>query len=278
MDRLWISISVIWYLAGIGIALLSILRRHTPPHTAIFGFLLVGFLFQSTGLYLRSMEVQSCPIGNPFEVLQFISWSMLLLFFITGPVFRLSLFGAATAVLATLMSVLSLSFPHWDEVRKGYFGGHAWIESHAAIALFSYGVFGLLAAISFLFLIQNFGLRHKRFSSFLRFLPSLFATETVINRLIGIALLTYSVAVAIGVFYYAANPHAIQTGKLVTTILLWAGYLTVWLLARKRHLYAHRLAWSCIGLFFFALVTLWPVEINRDEPAPLAISVANHGY
>lgn len=264
MDRLWISIAIVWYLGGVGLALVSLLRRKTPPHSIIFGLLLVGFLAQSTGLYLRGMEVQSCPIGNPFEVLQFISWSIMLLFFMTGPIFRLSLFGAAAANLAVSISLISLLFPHWDEGRKGFFGGNPWIETHAAIALFSYGVFGLLAAISALYLIQNHGLRTKRFPSFLKFFPSLYATETVLHRLILIALLTYSSAVLIGGYYYVTNPEAIQLGKLSFTIVLWTGYFLLWFLNQTTKLYAHRLAWSCIGLFLFALLTLWPVEVNRE--------------
>lgn len=267
MDRLWISISIVWYLGGVGLALSSLIRRKTPPHTVIFVLLLIGFLSQSTGVYLRSIEVQSCPIGNTFEVLQFISWSMMLLFFLTGPIFRLSLFGAAVANIAVSISLISILFPQWDEARRGIFGGNPWIESHAAIALFSYGAFGLLAAIAGLYLLQNHGLRKKRFSSFLKFFPSLYATETVIHRLILIALLTYSIAVLIGGYYYLTNPEAIQLGKLAFTILLWTGYFVLWFMNQTSRLYAHRLAWSCIALFIFALITLWPVEINRD-PKP----------
>ncbi|MCC5833240.1 MAG: cytochrome c biogenesis protein CcsA [Opitutales bacterium] len=271
MDRLWISISIVWYLGGVGLALIALLRRQPPPHSIIFGLLLVGFLAQSTGLYLRGMEVQSCPIGNPFEVLQFISWSVMLLFFLTGPMFRLSLFGAASANLAVCISLISLLFPQWDEGRRGYFGSNPWIETHAAIALFSYGVFGLLAAISVLYLLQNHGLRTKRFSSFLKFFPSLFATETVLHRLILIAFLTYSSAVLIGGYYYVNNPDAIQFGKLSFTIILWTGYFLLWFLNQASKLYAHRLAWTCIALFLFALLTLWPVEVNRD-PKPQTLS------
>lgn len=267
MDRLWISISIVWYLGGVGLALASLLRRKTPPHSVIFVLLLIGFLSQTTGVYLRSIDVQSCPIGNTFEVFQFISWSMMLLFFLTGPIFRLSLFGAAVANIAVSISLISVLFPQWDEGRKGVFGGNPWIETHAAIALFSYGVFGLLAAIAGLYLLQNHGLRTKRFSSFLKFFPSLYATESVLHRLTVIALLTYSTAVLIGGYYYVTNPEVIQVGKLVFTILLWSGYFLLWFMNQTARLYAHRLAWSCIALFVFALITLWPVEINR-EPKP----------
>ena len=44
------------------------------------------------------------------------------------------------------VSLISLAFPAWDGTRSNnLFGGNPWIEFHAALALFSYGVFALLA-------------------------------------------------------------------------------------------------------------------------------------
>lgn len=263
MDRNFIILSAILYSSAVALAIFQLLKKRTPPHSALFVILLVGFLLQSIGLYLRGMEHRSCPIGNTYEVLQFISWSSILIFLVTGPVFRLSLIGAATANIAAAMSVLSLLVPQWDSVRRSLFGGDPWIESHAAIALFSYGVFTFLAAIASLFILQNFGLRHKKLSGFLKFLPSIFEMEIVIGRLLLIALLTYTSAVFIGGWYYFANPEAIQAGKLSFTLLLWAGYAGAFILHKSGKLYHQRLAWACIILFVFALFTLWPVEINR---------------
>src|SRR5690606_13094825 len=112
----------------------------------------------------RGLAVQSCPIGNPFEVLQFVSWSIVLIYILTGPVFRTSLLGSFCAVLAGLLSVGSLLVPSWDQPYPAgaLFGGDAWVEAHAAIALFSYGLFGMLAVTSVMYLLQNYGLKHKR--------------------------------------------------------------------------------------------------------------------
>lgn len=275
MDRNFIILSAILYSAAVALAVFQLLKKRPPPHSALFMLLLAGFLLQTIGLYLRGMEHRSCPIGNTFEVLQFISWSSILIFLITGPVFRLSLIGAATANIAAAISVFSLLVPQWDVIRRSLFGGDPWIESHAAIALFSYGVFTFLAAIATLFIIQNFGLRHKKFSGFLKFLPSIYEMEIVIGRLMLIALITYTSAVVIGGWYYFANPEAIQAGKLFFTLLLWAGYLCAWVLHRIGKLYHQRLAWACIILFVFALFTLWPVEINR---APKGVPDSNQTF
>jgi ABC-type uncharacterized transport system permease subunit len=272
MDRNFIILSAILYSSAVALALFQLMKKRTPPHSALFMLLLVGFLFQSAGLYLRGIEHHSCPIGNTFEVLQFISWSSILIFLITGPVFRLSLIGAATANIAAAMSVISLLVPHWDSFRRSLFGGDPWIESHAAIALFSYGVFAFLAAIASLFILQNFGLRHKKFSGFLKFLPSIYEMEIVIGRLLLIAFLTYTSAVFIGAWYYVANPEAIQASKLSFTLLLWTGYLVAFVLQKSGKLYHQRLAWASIILFVFALFTLWPVEINR---APKGVADSN---
>jgi ABC-type uncharacterized transport system permease subunit len=263
MDRNLILLSAILYSSAVALAVFQLLKKRPPPHSALVLLLLVGFLYQSAGLYLRGMEHRSCPTGNTFEVLQFISWSSILIYLMTGPVFRLSLIGAATANIAAAMSVVSLLVPQWDSVRRSLFGGDPWIEGHASIALFSYGVFTFLAAIASLFLLQNFGLRHKKFSGFLKFLPSIYEMELVIGRLLLIALITYTSAVFIGGWYYLANPDAIKAGKLMFTLLLWTGYAAAFVLQKAGKLYHQRLAWTCIMLFVFALLTLWPVEINR---------------
>ena len=42
-------------------------------------------------------EIKACPLGNTFEISQFIAWSLVLLYFIIGPAFRLRLLGFFTA-------------------------------------------------------------------------------------------------------------------------------------------------------------------------------------
>ena len=151
----------------------------------MFILLCTGFLLQTLGLNLRGMEVKGCPLGNSFEITQFICWSFVLLYFIIGPVFRLRLLGFFTAGLASGLSGIALLIPAWDrDYPPGIFGGNPWIELHAALAIFSYGVFALVALVSVMFLIQQHGLKKKQFKGIYAYLPSVQQLDTIAYRLL----------------------------------------------------------------------------------------------
>lgn len=267
-DRLLMFLGAGHYLVALAVALLALGRRTPPPRTAITLLLAVGFALQSVGLYLRGMSQGSCPISNPFEVLQFISWSTMLVYWLTGPVFRMTLLGSFSAGLAALLTLLSILFPGWDD-RTGapIFGGNPWIEAHASLALLSYGVFGLLAATSILYLLQNRSLKRKQSPRIFRNFPSIAQLEAVNFRLLLVGVGVLGAAMAIGAVYWIEHWETVSPFKLsITLTLLAAGIVTLGLRAWAGWV-GKRLAWTCVGLFLFALLSLWPVELDR---APVA--------
>lgn len=145
-DRQWIWIAAACYLAGVIIGTIALARNRKQPAGSIYGVVSFGFILQTVGLYLRGAEVGGCPLGNTFELFQFTGWSATALYLVVGLTFRLSLLGYFTSLLSLVLTTVSLAIPAWDATRRiGVFGGNVWIEFHAAIALFSYGVFALLA-------------------------------------------------------------------------------------------------------------------------------------
>ena len=63
--------------------------------------MVAGYILQTTGLYLRGLEVKGCPIGNQFEIFQFTGWSATTLYLVIGATFRLdSLRSAALRISA----------------------------------------------------------------------------------------------------------------------------------------------------------------------------------
>ena len=150
-----------------------LLLRRPYSRVAMLIQLSCGFLVQTLGLNLRGTTIKAWPLGNPFEVAQFIAWSLVLLFFIIGPAFRLRLLGFLTAGLTTLIAGGSLAMHSWDHPYPlGIFGSNPWIEIHAALAIFSYSIFAILSLISFMFLVQQHGLKKKQFRGIYQILPS----------------------------------------------------------------------------------------------------------
>ncbi|NBB78757.1 MAG: cytochrome C biogenesis protein [Verrucomicrobia bacterium] len=246
----------------------SLLLRRPYPRALMFALLCGGFLIQTLGLNLRGAAIKACPLGNPFEIAQFLAWSLVLLFFIIGPAFRLRLLGFFTAGLAALLSGGSFAVPAWDcPYPPGIFGGNPWIELHASLAIFSYGVFAILALISAMFLIQQHGLKKKQFKGLYQYLPSVQQLDLMARRLLITGVVVLSASLIFGAVFWLDNHDLVPIFKLSATCLLWLGYLIVLVLRLQKKLVTRRHAIATISLFLFAMATLWPVESAREPAA-----------
>ena len=157
-DRDAIALGAAMYAAAFLCGALSLLLRKPYSHALTFTLLCGGCLLQTLGLNLRGAQIRACPLGNIFEITQFICWSLVLLYFIIGPAFRLRLLGFFTAGLAATLSGASLAVRQWDAAYPaGIFGGNPWVELHAALAMLSYAIFAVVALVSTMFLLQQHG-------------------------------------------------------------------------------------------------------------------------
>ena len=173
-ERTILWVAALLYCAGFGYVLTFLLLKRKHSRVAVLILVSLGFILQTVGLYLRGLRVESCPLGNIFEIVQFLTWSLILLYLAIGPAFRVSLLGFFSSGFAATLGLLSLAVSPWDEpYQTTAFGGNPWIEVHAATALFSYGVFALLFLTSAMYLLQNHGLRTKRFAGLFSILPSI---------------------------------------------------------------------------------------------------------
>jgi HemX protein len=266
-DREAIAIGSAIYLSAFLFGLTALLLRKPYSHAITFSMLCTGFLLQTLGLNLRGAEIKACPLGNIFEISQFIAWSLVLLYFIIGPIFRLRLLGFFTAGLAAVIAGGSLLLPNWDNpYPPGIFGGNPWIELHAALASFSYAVFAIVALVSVMFLIQQHGLKKKQFKGLYQYLPSVQQLDLMAKRLLITGVTVLSAALIFGSVFWLNNPELVPTFKLTATCLVWLGYVIVVYLRIQKQLVTRRHAITSIALFLFALASLWPVQSAR-EPA-----------
>jgi ABC-type transport system involved in cytochrome c biogenesis permease subunit len=161
-DRQWLWCAAGFYTAGLILGTVSLVRGQRTSGVLIYGAILAGYILQNVGLAIRGHATGGCPLGNRFEIYQFTAWSAITLYVAVGVTFRSSVLGYFTSCLGAALTILSLSIPSWDAVRRTHiFGGNPWIELHAALAIFSYGVFGLLALTSGLFLLRHFSLKSR---------------------------------------------------------------------------------------------------------------------
>ncbi len=262
-DRTLIGLGATLYFGGFLFALTFLARSKPYGSWALYPIMLLGFIVQTTGLYQRGMVMGGCPLGNPFEILQFISWSIVLLYLLVGPAFRLSILGFFTSGLVAGLSLSSWLIPALDGPSLSRFP-NPWIELHAASAIFSYGALGLLAMTSLMFLLQNYSLRHRRLRGLFALLPSIRDLERINRRLLllGTSVLTFSLI--LGSIYWLPNLASVNLAKLLLTVTLWLASLLLLLLHRTGKLQSIRFAYTCILLFLFALITVYPVDRSRN--------------
>jgi HemX protein len=274
-DRALLWLGALLYLAGFLTGLVALTRRQSPLglRTILNTLLVGGWGFQMAGLYVRGLAVGGCPLGNTFEIVQFVAWSAMVVYFFVGPILHGTLIGLFTAGYAAALALVSLLVPHWDLTRGlKIFGHNPWIELHAALAVFSYGVFGLLALTALMQLLQSWSLKHKRLNGLFWFLPSVVKLDLICSRLLtlGVLLLTFSLAV--GASWWVRDTASVDVPKLTVTLGVWGSYLLVGLLRWRARLVAVRFAWVCLVLFLLALLSLGPVNSSRHHQVPLTQS------
>lgn len=270
-DRDWLWIAGEFYLVGFLLGTWSLLRGGKPSGVIMYGLIFAGYLMQLTGLYVRGMAVGGCPLGNTFELFQFTAWSATTLYLVIGVTFRTSLLGYFTTSLSAVLTLASLAIPAWDATRRTHiFGGDPWIEFHAALALFSYGVFALLALTATLLLLRNYSLKHKRLGGWFSFLPSILDLDLISARLLGTGTILMTAALAVGSVYWLRDTASVNHLKLLTTVAIWIAYVLTFFLRLRGVLISRRFAWTCIVLFIVALVSLGPVNSSRPaDPAAI---------
>lgn len=272
-DRLWLWLAALSYAIAFALAIGPVLRSHAHSRSALLILVATGFVLQTTGLYQRGLVNGGCPLGNKFEIVQFLVWSMTALFLVVGPAFRLSLLGFFTSGLATVLAIVSLAIPSWDSAqRTSLFSDNPWIEMHAAVGMFSYGAFGLLALTSAMFILHNISLKRKLFGRFFRLLPSIVELEQINLRLLVFGTLLLTLSLAIGFYYQSKAQGPVDASKFAGTGLVWLAYCLILVIRRFRLLGSSLLATVCIAVFGLALLTLGPVSRSGMDRTEVEIS------
>jgi HemX protein len=265
-DRTWLWAAAGFYAAGFAWGTIALWRNGRPSGGATFALIVIGYALQLLGLGVRGRAVAGCPLGNQFEVVQFTAWSAITLYLVIGVTFRHSLLGYFTSCLAAALTLLSLAIPGWDATQRTHiFGANPWIELHAALAVFSYGVFGLLALTSIMFLLRNHSLKSKHLGGWFSFLPSILDLDHIGVRLLGAGVAILATSLAVGSVYWLRDMSSVNLAKLIVTVAVWVVAAVAFGLRVRGILLAKRFAWSCLAVFIAALLSLAPVDKSRHS-------------
>jgi len=240
-------------------------RGRYQPSRFNFAAMTGGFAFQTGFLIVRGHALNACPLTNLFEVLIFLSWSMVLLYFVVGTAYRLSLLGAFTSPLAFIFQAFALIAPlDSPPGPRARVVAHPWLETHAAISIIAYGAFALACVAGVMYLIQERQLKTHRLRRLFFHLPPIADLAVAINRLIftGFILLTFGL---LSGFAVHGESGKVEWSKVVWGIAVWLIYGGILQADKWRRVTPRRVAQLAVAAFSITLATLW--GLNFINPA-----------
>ena len=250
MERYWLVAASFCFLLSFGHTLFALGSGTFRPARFNLISMIAGFAFGTVFLYQRGQIVHTCPITNLFEVLVFLSWSIVLIYLLVGPAYRLSLMGAFTSPLVLALLLLALLAPIDNTTPRAVH--NPWIEFHAALSIIAYGAFGLACIAGVMYLVQERQLKSRRVSDLLLNLPPITDLGKVNGRLILTGFLLLTVAFGAGI----AAGISITGAKTAVSFAVWALYGALLATDRMRLLPTRRIAGASVFIFVLALVTL----------------------
>lgn len=256
MERSLLLISTFCYLLGFARTMYGLGARHYRPSNLNLVALLVGFLAQTSFLYLRGETLGRCPLSNLFEVINFLTWSIVLIYLSIGSAYRMSILGAFTSPLVFLLQLFAMLAPIDKAAPPRIAAPNPWLELHAALSVIAYGAFGLAFVAGAMYLVQERQLKTHNIQSFFFRLPPIADLGLALRRLlvIGFALLTAGVAAGLMVNV------SISSVKAVWSMAVWLLYGLLLLALHWKRLSARRVALLAVAAFTVALSSLWAVS------------------
>lgn len=254
MERAFLVASTACFLLAFAHVMYAMGARAAAPSRWSLAVMFAGFLFQSGFLQLRGREVGRCPLTNLFEVLVFLSWAVVLLYFVVGSTYRLSLLGMFTAPLVFVLQIGAQLLPMaWEPAMHKPSAGF-WPELHAAVSLVAFGAFALACVAGVMYLVQERLLKRHRTGSFLENLPPIADLAVAMQRLIlaGFVLLTGGLVA--GFLAGVAKEHI---AAIVVAACIWALYGVLLLVRLTHRISSRRIAWLSVLAFSLVMTTLW---------------------
>lgn len=252
MERHLLLASTFCYLLGFAFSMYALGARHYRPSALNFFVLVAGFVAQTGFLYLRGQAVGRCPLSNLFEVINFLTWSIVLLYLSIGPAYRLSLLGAFTAPLVFLLQMSAMLSPI-DKAARFALPPNPWREMHAALSVISYGAFGLAFVAGSMYLLQERQLKTRNLHSFFFRLPPIADLALALQRLLAIGFSLLSAGLLIGLRVHGR----ITETKAIWAICVWLLYGLIVVAYKWKRLGSRRIAVLAVVAFVLALSSLW---------------------
>jgi len=256
-DRALLAVSTFCFLLGFAYTMYVLGSGRSRPSRFHFAAMSGGFVFQCAFLVERGRALNACPLTNLFEVLIFLSWSMVLLYFVVGTAYRLSLLGVFTSPLAFMLQffalIAPLDSPPGPRARSV---AQPWLETHAALSIVAYGAFALACVAGIMYLVQERQLKTHRLRGFFFHLPPIADLAVAINRLLLTGFILLTAGLLCG-FAVKVEWSKVESSKVIWGIGVWLIYGVILQVDWWRRVTPRRVAQLSVAAFSITLATLW---------------------
>lgn len=254
MQYLYLILGTLCFFGGFIFAVASIRSGKPHPRRLNAVLMALGFVFQSLFLKYRGEMHNHCPVTNGAEIMVFISWSIVIMYFILGRAFRLSLLGVFSAPIVFVFQVTALLLlwrndpgpQPWDEVDR-------WLEMHVSTSLLAYGAFALSAVAAVMYLVLDRQLKNRSLGRLFQNLPPIRYLIDALVRLLSIGLLLTTGGI-VSALLMKTHPTIIH---FATSGAVWAVYAIILVIYFFKRPSPKSLSLWTILAFIFALVTLF---------------------
>lgn len=260
MDGLLLAGATFFLLVSFGYTLFTLGAGKFRPGTVNLTAIMGGFVLLTVDLWKRGQAQGACPINSLFDVLVFMSWSILLIYLLVGPAYHLSLLGAFTSPLVFLILLIAQLGPVGPSA-SGRFVRDPWIEMHASLTLIAYGAFALAAVAGLMYWIQDRQLKARKAGALLYQLPPITDLGVANARLLWLGFFLLSAGFAAGFI----SGMQVNSSKFAASVAIWAIYGVILVLRRAHRLPPRRTAAASMLAFAVILVTL-PVIQYLSSP------------
>ena len=263
MDRLFVIAATACFFVAVVRTLVAIRAGVFRPGRFNFIAIACGFLLQTAFLYVRGNAIGRCPITNLFEVFLFLAWSIVLIYMLVGPAYRLSLMGAFTAPLVFAIQAFALIAPI-DAPHPFRTRANGWLEFHASMSMIAYGAFALACIAGLMYLVQERQLKRHQLHSVFQHLPPLHDLFAAITRLLWLGFLLYTAGLVSG--FFTGQPLPVV--KMICAFGIWLFYGAI---LQGRHFFRlapKQVAVLCVVAFSAAVAILWGITFVSQQQPP----------
>lgn len=262
MEIVFLTTATLCYCCGTVGYLIYLVRDWSPIHRVSWWVLLVGALFHSSAIVLRSIETGQMAVMNSQLAMSFFALVLVVTYLIVQVRLNLRILGSFVSPLAVIF-MLTSSFLPADAIPKSGAFQSWWIFLHVTALFIANALFALAFSAGVMYLLQERQIKRKNFGFLYPRLPSLDRLDEINHYCLIVGFPLMTVGLVAGFAYASLIWRATWSGdpKEVFSLITWFIYA---ILLHERLAVGwrgRRAAWLAIFGFSAVLVTFLGVNL-----------------